>query len=260
MSNKAIIQFDEFSISLATLRKLPADRVAAFSALSFAVTEVNVLRRVFLSQAHDYIGEKLIDEAINSQKLVVLRTWSSKLFEAREFLEQLCKRKSKIKDSDLLSLSQDALVEFNKSTTTEGYQIARDIRHEVANHYSFDVAKKNLPHVHSDALCNFYIHQHGGNDYFPLGEAVMFHGRLHRKWSSLLDLEERRSKLDHWFEWCQDATSALSQSHAKFAEKLIFEPLGRNTFRQRTYWVPPSLVGHPFDCLTPVIFREDLAP
>jgi hypothetical protein len=260
VSETAIVQFDEYQISIDTLRKLPADHVAAFAALSYAVTETNILRKIFLAQSHDYIGEKVFDEAISAQRFLVLRTWSSKLFEAKEFLESLFGRKAKVKDQLLNRLAEDAAVDFERSASLEGYAIARDIRHEMANHYLFEVARKNLPHVHSGALCNMYTHQNGGNDFFPLGEAVMFQGRLNRKWREVDTAAGRQAKLDHWFEWCLNVNTSLQKSHAMFAGELIFPVVGRNTFYRKSYWVPKAMVGHQINHLTPLIFREDETP
>lgn len=257
MSNRAIVQFDEFPLSMDTLRKLPEDQVAALAVLSFAVSEANALQRIFLSQSHGYTGEKLIDEVMNVQKFVILRTWSSKLFEVREFLQSLCGIKRSTKDGVLYDLANQAIDDLERTTNTEGYRVARDIRNESSNHYLLEAARKNLPHVHSDALCNIYIHQHSGNDFFPLGEAVMFHGRLHRRWKNDSSLEERKRKFGLWIDWCIDASSSFDRSHARFANAIIFEPLGRNRFHRKTYWVSESLVGHPMERLTPVVFRRD---
>ncbi|MGQ0611626.1 MAG: hypothetical protein ACT4N9_11055 [Paracoccaceae bacterium] len=260
MSERETVEFDEFQVSIEELRSLPHAHVAAFAALSFAVTEVNVLRRVFLSQSHEPIGDIFIDDVINTQKLVVIRTWSSKLFEAKDLLDSIIKSGPKKYSLDLISLAQEASKDFVDLTSQEGYQVARDIRHEMSNHYPLSAARKNLPYVHKDALCNFFIHQHGGNDYFPLGEAVMFHGRIHRKWQDLKSVADRRAKFDHWFTWCINATDSLLRAHALFAERLIFKPLGRNTFYTKTFTVPATLVDHPFDRLTPVVFRERTTP
>jgi hypothetical protein len=259
--NKAIVQYDEFLLSVAQLQSLPEDQVAALATLSYAVTEVNCLARIFLSQSHDYIGEKLIDELVGVQRLVILRTWSAKLFEVIEFLQGFSSKKSQLTDDPLIvKLAQEALVELAPLTKSEGYEAARDLRHEATNHYSFKAAKGNIRHVHSDALCSLYIHRHGGNDFFPLGEAVMFHGRLHRRWKDLQSLDRKREKFDSWLQWCMDANKFLIELHAKFANAIVFKGLGRNTFYQRNYFVPESMVGHPFDDLTPIVFRENVTP
>jgi hypothetical protein len=237
--------------------KLPSDQVSALAALGFAANETNALRRIFLSQSHDYTGEEVIDAASSIQRLVILRTWSSKLFEAEEFLKSLCGKKPLTQDKLLIGLALEALSDLKGSTNVEGAQVAQDVRNESSNHYPFGAAKKNLSHVHKDALCNIYLHKHGGNDFFPFGEAVMFHGRLHRRWKSDASFEVRKIKFDNWIRWCLEANDALARTHAKFVNAILFAALGRNTLYQKTYYVPESLVGHPLERLTPVFFRKD---
>lgn len=253
MRNSAVVQYKEYPISLGTLRELPSDHASVLAVLSFATTEINALRRIFLSQSHEYTGDKIIDEAINTQKFVVLRTWNSKLFEVREFLRSLCGKKPETNDEKIIALAKEALEKFDAEENSDGYLVAREVRHEMSSHYAISVARKNLPYVHTDAPCGYYIHQHGGNDFFPVGEAVMFHGRLHRKWQAIDSLEDRRNKLDQWFAWCLHANSVLSDTHAKFSSELLFQPLGDRSFH-RTFEVPETLVGHPYDRLTPVFF------
>jgi len=248
-------QYDEYQISAKDLRELPLEHVSAVAALSYVVSEVNALRRIFLSQSDECTGQTVIDEALNVQKLVILRTWSSKLFEIKEFLEILCSTKPLTDDVKLCQLALEAIADLKVSTTLEGYQVARDLRNEASSHYSFEAAKKNVPHLHEGALCNMYISDTGGNDFFPLGESVMFHGRLHRRWKNIPSLEERRLKFDQWIMWCVEANESLIKSHAKFSNNLIFSALGRNKFYQKNYWVPEPLVGHPLSRMTPVFSR-----
>lgn len=257
MSKQALVQFQEFPISVENLRSLPGEHVAAMAALEYAVSEVNALRRVFLSQSHVYTGDRVIDEAMSIQRLVILRTWSSKLFEAKEFLGSLCGKKPVSIDQRLNDLASEALLSLAASESSEGYEVARDVRHEASNHYPFEVARKNIEYIHKDALLSMFVHEHVGNDFFPMGEAVMFHGRLHRRWKNVPSLEERRRKFKLWIDWCIELTDKLIASHAKFASVLIFGALGRNTLYQRNFWVPEETVGHPLNSLTPVFFRED---
>lgn len=260
MSEASIVQYDEFPISLDTLHTLPIDQVSALAALGFAITETNALMRIFLAQSHDPTGESVIDEASNIQKLVILRTWSSKLFETKEFLKSICGKKSLTNDAALIRLASDAISDLESLSNREGYNVANDIRHESSNHYPFGAAKKNLKHVHKDALCNLYMNQHGGNDFFPLGEAVMFHGRLHRRWKTEKSLSEKQKKFELWIDWCLKANATFGRAHAKFAEAILFAALERNTLYQKTYWVPETMVGHPLKRLTPVFVRLDQEP
>jgi hypothetical protein len=253
--NQALVQYEEFVLSKENLRTLPLEHVSAMATFGYAVSEVNALRRIFLSQSHDPTSERIINEALNIQKLVILRTWSAKLFEIREFLETLCGPKPITQDKELIGLAIAAIKDLDQTTSKEGYEVARDVRNEATNHYSFAAAKKNFAHLHDGALCNMYIHRHGGNDFFPMGESVMFHGRLHRRWKIVPTLEQKQQLFEQWIDWCLKAGDSLVRSHAQFAEVLIFNALDRNDFKQRNYWVPEVMVGHPMGRMTPVFSR-----
>ena len=260
MSNKAMVQFDEFPLPQSSLRQLPDDHIAALGIMGYAVTELNILARIYLAQTAEEIGQRAIDEIIKAQKLFVLRAWSSKLFEVKEFLASLAGKKSPTSDSVLRRLASEALQSLDSLSSTEGYRAANDIRHEAAHHYSFVAAKKNLAHLPSDALCDIILHNSRGNDFFPLGEYLMFHSRLQRLWKSEPSLEEKKRKFEVWLRWCLEAKHSIEESNAKFVSELLFSKLGRSTLHRKTYWVPEGLVGHPFDHRTPVIFREDRNP
>jgi hypothetical protein len=257
VSNKAIVQFDEFKLPLSTIRQLPKDHVAALAIFGYAVSELNTMARLFLSQSHQETGQRVIDEIIKAQKLVVLRAWSSKLFEVREFLLSICGKKSQTSDVELKLLATKAIDALDKLSSTDGYKAANDIRHEAAHHYSFEAAKKNLAHLPDDALCDVIIHQNRGNDFFPLGEYLMFHGRLRRRWKTVHNLARMQVEFEVWLKWCMEAKSSIEDSHAMFVNALLFNKLGRNAFQKKTYWVPETLVGHPFDHLTPVVLTLD---
>ena len=255
MINKAAVQFDEFHLPLATLRQLPEDHIAALGLMSYAISELNILSRIYLAQAVEDTGVRIIDEIIKAQKLLVLRSWSSKLFEVREFLLSLTGKKALTRDPLLQKLATDALDALEKLSATEGYKAANDIRHEAAHHYSFSAAKKNIAHLPADTLCDAVLHRHQGNNFYPLGEYLMFHGRLQRRWKTDPTLREKQIKFEVWLQWCMEAKASVEESFARFMSKLLFEKIGRNSFYSKTYWIPESLVGHPFDHRTPIVFR-----
>lgn len=238
--NSAIVQFDEFHLPYASPRKLPDDYIAALGVMGYAVSELNILSRIYLAQASEDIGQRAIDEIIKAQKLFVLRAWSSKLFEVREFLLSLTGKKALTKDNLLQRLAREAVEALDKLSSTDGYKAANDIRHEAAHHYSFTAAKKNIAHLPDDALYDVMLHRHNGNDFFPLGEYLMFHGRLLRRWKADQELSDKQIKFEVWLKWCMEAKASVDEAHAKFIGELLFAQLDRNTFYTKTYWVPNS--------------------
>jgi hypothetical protein len=250
------LEFHEYELDWVELRTLPTDHVAAFSVLSFAVNEVNVLRKNYISISHGYIGEKSIDSANNINKFLVMRTWSSKLFEIAEFLRKIYKKKE-TSDDRLLDFVETASEKFDKLELGDGHDIARYIRNEASHHYSFNSAKQNIKHVFDGGDFNFYTHDVGGNDFYPIGEEVMFHGRLNRKWANIPSRVERGKLLQEWFDFNLKVTDWLMETHGYFAQEFIFRALGRNTMVVKSYDVPPELVGDLSKTLTPIFYVKE---
>ncbi|MEL7255404.1 MAG: hypothetical protein AAGL23_14605 [Pseudomonadota bacterium] len=255
MGNDRFAHYEVFNLDWKDLEQIPEDHVAAISVLSYAVSEVNALRKIYLAQEHDLTDDKAVNSAINIHRFVVLRTWSSRLFEAVEFIAK-GKKTTFLKDETLKELTETAILDFGKVSEGEGYLTARDVRNEATNHYSFKAAKKNLKHVPRSMDCNMYTAKQNGNEFYPMGEAVMFHARLDRRWADVATKEERDKRFRSWLSWNLDATRWLSETHARFAGELLFKPLGRRTFVRTPKRVSSGFAGRPENSLTPVYFQE----
>jgi hypothetical protein len=254
--NKILLKMDEFEISWDDLQKLPEDHVAAFSVLSYAVSEVNALAAIYIGQSHKKVDLKHIDSALNISRFMVLRSWSSKFFEARQFIGGLCGNKPDTRDAILQGLAVDAIASFDSLSARNGYHVAGNIRNEAASHYSFSAAKKNLSHLNKNGDFNFYVHEHGGNCFYPIGEEVMFQGRLNRRWSNIPSKQERDELLLEWLDWNLEAQDWLNDIHATFARELIFNGLGRQDFKPRADWLESALVGNLAENLQPRFTRK----
>ena len=176
------------------------------------------------------------------------------MFEVVEFLKN-GSRKHFCDDSKLLALSNSALQKFDEISLGDGYETSRDIRNESANHYSFTAAKKNLKHVPKSMDCNMYLASQNGNEFFPMGEAVLFHARLNRRWANVQSKDQRDVHFRNWLDWNLSANKWLSLTHADFVAKLIFEGLGRNKIRKKTYWVSSDYADCRAEKLTPIYFQ-----
>ena len=218
MSNLAIEHFWEITVTPEELKKLPEDQQAIIAILCFAVSEVNSLARLYIFNSHDLVGEDAIDSAAFIQRLLLLRTWSSKLFEIRQCLSKIAKQKQ-THDSEVLRLVGEALARFEEINDPVATPIVRDIRNGLANHYSFADAKRNLKHVKPSAVCNFYIHKMNGNSFYPLGEEVMFMGMMNRH-AKRDDTLQAMELFDEWMQWNLLANGWLSKTHVEFVVQL----------------------------------------
>jgi len=255
LKNKALVHLEEFQVSWNVLRQLPEDHLAAVAVLSYAVSETNALLRIYLSQAHEHVGQKALDSASNIQRFIIIRNLSSRLFEAENFITSLASKDDESQNV-VSRLAKDSSIRFSELRSGEGYFVARDIRHEATAHYSFSAAKKNLRRVHKGADCNMYLHRLNGNCFYPFGEEVMFHARLNRRWEKIQTKEERDSFFSSWLDWTLEANAWLDRTHAEFTNELIFKALGRNQTRKATYSAPLEFSGHAADRLTPVFLQE----
>lgn len=242
MKDTAEIEFTVFEEDLNSLSKLPDDQLAALSILSFATSELNTLQKIYLSSAHDYIGIRAIDSASNMFKFLILRTWSAKIFEVWQFFCDV--KKQRRVDNELRDIVVTALKDFENLKENEGYEVARALRNEASNHYSFDAARKNLKHIPENMDLNFYTHESGGNDMHPLGEAVMFHARLNRKWANIPQKELKNEKFHQWLKWCQAAVKWVAKWHAEAFATFCKSP-SEAKFVNKRYTIPVDFIGNP---------------
>ena len=256
MSDRTAIEhFWEYPLSWEELQTFPEDQQAALAVFSYAASEANALSKLYSATSHSLTGENAIDCAISTQLFVILRTWSSKLFEVEAFLN--FKGKNRTSDQEVLELAKVSLSNFSRLRDSDGYLIARDVRNEASHHYSFTAAKKNLKHVSARANCTMYLHEMNGNSFYPMGEEVLFIGRLNRRGAQLDSEEKRSALLGKWMDWNIEANSWLNDTHAEFMRTLVLEKLGNKFAKKRTYWIDPVLVGKVTERKTPVFLRKD---
>lgn len=238
------------------MKQLPEDHIAALSVLSFAMNEVNVIQKFYISISHEYQGIEVVDGALNIHKFFLLRTWSSKLFEVQNFLT-LGGKKKKTEDRKLLRLANQALDEFKPLRTGDSFELVRFLRNEVSNHFSFKSAKDNLAYVRATADFNFYTHEVGGNDLYPMGEEVLFQARLSRKWANFASQGKKNKLLLEWLNWNLKANKWLQETHFSFHKSLLFKPLNNIKFKNVNYKLPNKFVGDIGRNKLPIFYEID---
>jgi hypothetical protein len=253
--NKALEKIAVFPLRWSDLAYLSDHQKAALSIVSFAVTEINCLMRLYLFSRHDLTGDDIVDYASLAQSGVLLRTWSSKLFEVSSFL-RFKESYNKTNDEALTRLGKEASEEFKGIEAGSGYASARNFRNEVSNHCSLSAVEKNLEHVPSHANCNMYLHSMQGNSYFPIGDDVVFIGRLNRQGAQRTSLEQERNLYEEWMQWNLDATRWLNDVHLKFFAEFIANRLPGRVATERLLWLDPKMVGNPSDVRIPVFMRK----
>ncbi|MEM9437524.1 MAG: hypothetical protein AAGA15_10820 [Pseudomonadota bacterium] len=248
---KALMHFQEMDLPWSDLHTLPRSHLAFVGLLSFAVTEMNILAKMFLCQLHDETDEKAINRLGITHRFVVLRSWSSKLYEVRQALD-LKKLGTLEKDKRLSEFCDAARKSFDALNENESYSIAKYVRNEASHHYSLRAAIDNVQSAPTDGVTTQYLAKLNGNSFFPIGEDLIFTARLDRRWKNSPNIEERMKEFDGWLTWNLAANRWLSNVHAEAFASFVCEPLEITRLRRRSYWVKDSFVGNPTEALTPL--------
>ncbi|WP_170596196.1 hypothetical protein [Ruegeria arenilitoris] len=253
---KAIEKIIELPIYLKDLEALSVDEKALFALASFAASESNSISRLYLFSTHKTTGDEIVDSAISLQIMVMLGYWSAKLFEFYETISDLAISKG-TKNDNVIRLAKESFDAFSGIKEQPGYEVARAIRHEATNHYSFKAAKKNLAYIPDNANCKFYLHEKDGNSWYPFGEEVMFVGRFNRAGASLNSREEKNQLLKEWLDWNLAATKWANKAYELIATSLVLDRLPDRTARQKLLWLDPELVGEVNGRKTPIFLRSE---
>ena len=250
---KAIEHLHKVTFSKEQMSKLSKDQQGVLAVLSFAVTEANTLQRIYIHSEHQNTGQDDIDILVATQRFVLLRTWSAALFEFIEFVKSLSK-KNGTNCSQLIEWQSNCLSLGKDVVKGEGYTLARNLRHEAANHYNFGAAKKNLDYLSPSANLNMYMHALNGNSYFPMGEEVMFIGRINRTGEGPESIQGDTSKIDNWMAWNIKASKWLNDCNFEFYSLFIRSLKLRAV--KRCYWIPPELVSSEESQNVPLFIRS----
>ena len=255
--NRALVKLAVLRLAWKELEHLNDDQKAALGVVCHAANEVNALMRINLFQRHETSGPDEIDIAYWSQRAVVLRTWSAKLFEFLEFVEELCsEKKPSTRDAEIRQISALELANFPSAREHPGYEFARESRNELSFHYKLKPAKVNAKHIAPNADVSFLLHRMRGNNFFRLGEELTFTGLLLRKTANAETDEDRLKLFDDWMDWNMAATNWLDSSVLSFVQALILDRFPDRSFRERVYWIDPKLIADADEVLVPLFLRD----
>jgi hypothetical protein len=252
---KAIEYLVEYSVSSSELQEIPEDQKSILAVISYAVTEVNSLRKLYLASDHEAQGIGVIDEMISHQRNMLLRLWSAKLFEFSEFIE-LEKVKPKIMDEDVIAFAATVKAGFAALSIGSGYEAARNIRHEATSHYLFSAARKNLPYLDKKASLRLFLHAMTGNAFYPWGDTVMFFGRIARQGRKLATDADKRRLIEEWMDWNLSATKWMDGVAEAAFRSFVLAKFPDKAGRRRDYWIDPVLVATTGERRSPIILRK----
>ncbi|WP_172294001.1 hypothetical protein [Pseudoruegeria sp. HB172150] len=246
----------EYRISKSQFDQLKDHEKVLVAMSCFAITEINVFSRVYIFASPPEIGAEVIDRLNFIQRFIVLRTWSAKIFEFFSFIEKIVPKSDW--GAEFRELISSAQEEFSRIRSQDKYSVVRLIRHEVTNHYSYDAAMKNMKHVADGAEIAFHLHTMDGNCWYPLGEEVMFSGRLNRHTSNRATVEERLNISSEWMEWNLEATRAVRDFHGNVLTELILKKFPDKKAQKKMYWLPQSHVAAISSTYVPIVARKEI--
>ncbi len=248
------LHFNEFRLTKSDLSWMTREEVAVLGTLSFICNELNVFSRFLrlTEQQVDDIGP--VKFAADLQYHVVLRTLTSKAFEAHDFLEQVSK-KAKSTDSEIFGLFQNKEKEIKELKLSDGHSKNQNIRNEISFHYKLKTAKKNADKLPEDADASVYLNPLDCNSYSVLGEQLMFVERLKRFSDGDKKFEDPEKLGKSWLEWSSQVVFLIM----KLQSELIGFVLNKveKVARETSYFVEPKFIVVDSDAVMPVFFRSD---
>lgn len=251
--NKKLEKFTEYKIFHSDLEELDELSRSAVVVSNFAITEVNVLGRSSIMLSHNYTHDTFQDYLNTTNRMVIMRLWSAKLFEFFEFFSEVYK---KLKADDIVyGVFEEMAIKKKALETSDGYYVARDLRNEATNHYSLSAAKKNYPHLSKQETLSMFVHKHEGNGYFALGDAVMFTGRIARRSGNSQAIELGKEVFKEWMDWNLLAQKWLSELNLQLCKSVFFDRLPDRQGQEMIHWFEPSWVGDVDESRTPLVLR-----
>lgn len=252
----AIEHFSEYPLRRSDLNHLDDDCIAALGVASFAVSELNVLSRAFISTWHADTGDSIIDQLASAQRLTILRVWSSKLFEFVEFLS-LSGKHNKTSSPTLLAAFEHIRPNLEQLKSSRAYEFARAVRNEAAHHYTLSAARKNLKYLPNNSNLSLYVHKMRGNAFYPMGEEIMFFSRLNRFIDGSDDEKDIQGFFKNWLDWKIDANNLVNKIQFILVRDLIIDYHPKKFARKKTFWLPYSMIGRISGPFLPLFFRRD---
>jgi len=250
-----IVRFQELRLTEADLEALTDLQRAIYAVLSFAISELNTLAKLYVFVARETSDKKAIEAAINIRRQTIIRTWSAKVFEACEFVSTLPQYSADENDQYQV-FRTNAIYRVRLLKEQEGYTVLRAIRHEASNHYSLKAALKSVRAPKASRDASIYIHLLDGNSFFGYGEEVLFFERLERLHVNLgLREDDERSIIDIWMQWALELKNALLEIQLDFYERFI-RPSVSKRFQQQIYYVDKGLLLAPEDVKIPLLVKE----
>lgn len=251
--NQALVHFHEIKLKKSDLNALSEEEMAILGMLSYICNELNVFARLLRLSERQEDRSGPIKFASDLQYHVILRTLSSRLFEAHQFLDEVSNKVGNLRP-DFSKIIRESAEGIEKLRDSEGHAINRSIRNETGFHYKFKTALKNVRSLSDDADASIYVSDMDGNSYFSLGESVVFFERLRRFSDADKKYENPESLAEVWLFWCLEVVRLVKKLQADLFG-LVLDTTD-SVSRKTHYFVNPDIVAEGGRDVVPIFLRS----
>ena len=116
--------------------------------------------------------------------------------------------------------------------------MAKKVRHEATSHYHLAPARQNLEYLGASPKCSMNFHEMSGNNFFPIGEEVMFAAGLKKHYPEGDVCFSRR--LNVWLDWNEAASDWAIDLHAEIYKAVILENFPDKELKLKEVQLPRS--------------------
>lgn len=231
-NNMKLLKLYEVGLSSRDLDELGEDLTAVLATISHAVNEINLFRGLFLLSDPEFPSAERIRKKAQIQKFAITRALNAKTFEALDSIDQAktvlnrrMQRERSRKVVETLRSVVEALCTIELQTVGLGYEVTKEIRDKVTNHYLPSEVRKNLPTAPYHSNAAMVLHETEGDSFYPFAEDLVFFPVLQK-----FATEKGKSKreiIDEWMSWSLASSIAVCDMHFRLSKILIIDLLGK---------------------------------
>ncbi|MGZ9811006.1 hypothetical protein ACXN5S_11130 [Pseudoroseicyclus sp. H15] len=253
--NKAIEHIYEIDLHARHLERLSVDEKAFLAVISYGVSELNALSRIHIFSYPPEGLPKAVEWQATIQRHTILRCWAAKIFELFQFLES--SYKERLDSQALVDLLEERRVVIDELKADQGFALNRLIRDQATNHYSLSQARKTIRSADTDYDARVLLHDMDGNCCFPMGEEIVFAGRLSSYGKGHPELKDPGQIITAWLEWALKVSKAARSIHARFFENIMSSKTDRIVARQSAHYIDINLTMRASEMTIPIYLRRE---
>ena len=255
MENKKIVFLHELKFTDCDIEQIGKDTYAFIATFAYAINEISVFLKLVIQSHGIEPKDQALLQMFAIQQNTLTRVLSAKLVETIKLFgdyKRHLKNKGKEKYLNALQPSIEALKPIIRSPS---YEVSRRLRNKVTNHYTFKDSLQNMDgSVSPNASKSIFLHLQQGNSFAPLGEEVVFLGRLWRYFEEETKLKPHIDRVHEWIDWNQLAAKWAIKTFNSFIIWLHHNEFPEKIGGRAEHYLEIDLVGKVGGNRLPIIF------